>query len=239
MPKESDILPDFPRTRHLPHKANTAKGDTIASEKECAMIFTSELVAVEEKIDGANTGMCLYEGNPIIRNRNHILNKAFTQRRTAAKMQFASIFNWFYGNMEKFEALNEYLGFDAAVYGEWMFAVHGIKYTKLPEVWIPFDIYDWQAQKFICTTKVREALELAGFWVPPLLHVGKVPSWDFLEDLCNQKSPWSDDKREGIYLKVSDDRWVTERFKMVRHGFTQGSQWSDDKITRNKVESAG
>src|SRR4051812_32462722 len=105
--RESDILPDFPRTQHLPHKANTGKGDTVASEKESRIIFTSDLVAVEEKIDGANTGMCLYEGNPIIRNRNHILNKAFTQRRTAAKMQFASIFNWFYANMDKFAILNE------------------------------------------------------------------------------------------------------------------------------------
>jgi hypothetical protein len=233
--RESDIIPDFPRTRHLPHKANTAKGDTVASEKECKIIFQSELVAVEEKIDGANTGMCLYEGNPIIRNRNHILNKAFTQRKTAAKMQFASIHNWFYANMEKFQALNELLGFDAAVYGEWMFAVHGIQYTKLPELWIPYDIYDWQHQKFIDTTHVRSALTTAGFWTPPLLHAGKVESWEQLEALCNQNSEWADGLREGVYVKVSDTRWVTERFKMVRNGFAQGGLWSDDRITRNKV----
>lgn len=236
--RESDIIPDFPRTRHLPHKANTAKGDTVASAKECSIIFDSEFTVVEEKIDGANTGMCLYEGNPIIRNRNHILNKAFTQRRTAAKMQFGSIFGWFYENMTKFEKLNELLGFDAAVYGEWMFAVHGIQYTKLPEVWIPYDIYDWQHQKFISTTQVRTALADAGFWTPPLLHNGKVPSWEFLEALCQEKSEWSDTQREGVYVKVSDARWVTERFKMVRTGFAQGGLWSDDRITRNKVEKA-
>lgn len=234
--RESDIIPDFPRTRHLPHKANTAKGDTIASKADCNAVFMSDLVTVEEKIDGANTGMCLFKGNPIIRNRNHILNKAFTQRKTAAKMQFASIHNWFYANMDKFEALNELLGFEAAVYGEWMFAVHGIQYTKLPEVWIPYDIFDWQAGKFVDTAHVRAALKEVGFWTPPLLYSGKVESWEQLEALCNQKSEWSDEVREGIYVKVSSDRWVTDRFKMVRVGFSQGAKWSDDRITRNLVE---
>jgi ATP-dependent RNA circularization protein (DNA/RNA ligase family) len=236
MPSESEIIPDFPRTRHLPHKANTSKGDSVATEAECKEVFKNELSVVEEKIDGANTGMCLYQGNPIIRNRNHILNKAFIQRRTAAKMQFASIFNWFYDNMEKFEALNDILGFEAAVYGEWMYAVHGIKYTKLPEVWIPYDIYDWQAQKFVCTQVVRESLEKAGFWTTPLLHKGVIKNWEQLEALCNEQSAWSGDPREGIYLKINNDKWVTDRFKMVRHGFLQGSLWSDDKITRNIVE---
>jgi hypothetical protein len=233
---ESTILPDFPRTRHLPHKANATRGDSIASVADCKLIFTTDTVSVEEKVDGSNSGMCLYQGNPIIRNRNHILNKAFTQRKTASKMQFASIHGWFYANMAKFEALNEFLGFEAGVYGEWMFAVHGIKYKCLPDTWIPYDIYDWQNHKFISNKQAREALSIAGFSTIPLLYEGKIESWEQLEEFCLQKSPWSDDLREGVYIKVSDAKWIVERFKMVRSDFVQGSQWSDDKITKNIVE---
>jgi atypical dual specificity phosphatase len=179
--------------------------------------------------------MCLYQGNPIIRNRNHILSKAFTQRRTAAKMQFASIFNWFYEHIANFELLNEILGFEAAVYGEWMYAVHGIQYTNLPALWIPYDIYDWQKNKFINTFHVRKSLKEAGFWTTPLLHKGKVPSWEFLESLCDEQSRWSDSKREGVYVKVNNQDWVIDRLKMVRSGFSQGGQWSDSKITKNWV----
>lgn len=90
------------------HRPFTTQGDKSATLKEAAIIFEAEDVTVEEKADGANTGMLLFEGNPS--NRNHLLNKAFIQRKTAAKMQFASIHNWFYSNMDKFEAVNEKLG---------------------------------------------------------------------------------------------------------------------------------
>lgn len=234
--KESTILPDFPRTRHLPFKANASKGDTIASESETQIIFESDFVSVEEKIDGANTGMCLYDGNPIIRNRNHILNKAFTRRRTAAKMQFASIFNWFYENMDKFDNLNNLMGFEVAIYGEWMYAVHGIEYDKLPSIWIPYDIYDWENGKFISNIISREALKNVGFSVPDLLYQGKINSWEQLESFCNQKSSFSSNElREGIYVKVNDKNHIINRFKMVRSGFLQGSKWSDDKINKNRV----
>ena len=228
------IFPDFPRTRHLFWKANASRNDSIASEKECSILFESDLVEITEKIDGANTGMCLHEGNPVIRNRNHILNKAFNRRKTAAKMQFASIFGYFYENLDKFEKLNNLLGFEAAVYGEWMYAVHGIYYNKLPSLWIPYDIYDWEKSRFIPSP--NNLLIECGFYVPPILHVGKIESWVQLEELCNQKSLFSDNEiREGIYVKLSDKSQITQRFKMVRSGFIQGSKWSNDKITRNKI----
>jgi ATP-dependent RNA circularization protein (DNA/RNA ligase family) len=232
----AEVMPDFPRTQHLPYKPNTATGDKIASVKEAAILFNTDKVVVEEKIDGANTGMCLFEGNAIIRNRNHILSKAFTQRKTAAKMQFASIFNWFYENMDKFQTLNDTLGFDAAVYGEWMYAVHGLQYTNLPSIWMPYDIYDWQKQLFLPSNIVRDTLEHVGFKVPTLLHKGKVESYEQLDKIAHGMSEFApNEKREGIYVKVYDNDRVIERFKMVREGFVQGSKWSDDKITRNKI----
>ena len=232
---EKRMLPDFPRTRYLPHKAFTIDTASIANDKDADIVFSTDQITIEEKVDGANTGMILFEGNPIIRNRNHLLNKAFIQRKTAAKMQFASIHNWFYSNVDKFEAVNEALGFEASIYGEWMFAVHGIEYMTLPDLWIPYDIYDWQGDKYLPSIISRKVLQEAGFNVPALVHEGKIKSYEQLEAFCNEKSAWSDDKREGIYIKVNNKDKLIERFKMVREGFVQGAKWSDTKIIKNRL----
>ncbi len=235
---EKNMLPDFPRTQHLPYKpcVDTRDKGSVCTEKEAAIIFNSDDTTIEEKVDGANTGMLLFEGNPIIRNRNHLLNKAFIQRKTASKMQFASIHNYFYSNMEKFEAINDKLGFPASVYGEWMYAVHGIEYDKLPDLWIPYDIYDWQEDKFLPSTVSRTILTEVGFHMPTLIHTGRVKNYEQLEAFCEEKAAWSPEKREGIYIKVNDKNKLVRRFKMVRQGFVQGSKWSDDRILRNKVD---
>jgi ATP-dependent RNA circularization protein (DNA/RNA ligase family) len=233
--KEKNILPDYPRTEHLPYKANTSHGDLVSNMEDAGIVFQSNNVAVEEKIDGSSCGMCLYEGNPIIRNRSHILSKAFIQRRTAAKMQFASVFNWFYENMSKFEVVNEALGFSPGIYGEWMYATHGVSYNKLPALWIPYDVYDWQQNRFLPSKETRKVLTEAGFCMPKLIYSGKVKDYEQLAAYCKEKAEWSNEEREGIYIKVSDENRVTHRFKMVREGFVQGSKWDDSKITRNKL----
>lgn len=163
------ILPDYPRTRHLPWKPNAQRDDLVADPAECRIIFESKWVDVTEKIDGANVGMALVDGHPVIRNRNHILNKAFTQRRTAAKMQFASIFNWAYQNLEKLQVLAGY-----SIYGEWMYALHGLPYTHLPSYFITYDLYDYEQQQFIEPAIARDMLVKAGFEVVPLLYHGTI-----------------------------------------------------------------
>lgn len=102
------FLPSYPHTRHLPFKANAARDDLVAASEECEIIFEDN-VHFSEKCDGSNSAICFYEGNPIIRNRDHILNKGFV-KNTPAKKQFASVFTWFYKNKNKFEYLNKELG---------------------------------------------------------------------------------------------------------------------------------
>ena len=112
------LLPDYPRTQHLHYKPNAQRLDSIASEKECAVIFENENTFVEEKVDGANCGICYYENNPIIRNRSNILQKGKSGHlRTPAKIQFAPLWNWFYENSHKFVMLNDLCGFEASIYG--------------------------------------------------------------------------------------------------------------------------
>ncbi len=77
---------------------------------------------------------------------------------------------------------------------------------------------------------------MAGFQITPLLYEGAVPSYEFLEKFMGQKSEFSTlDDREGVYIKVCDDYWVTHRFKWVRSDFIQGCRWDERKITKNRL----
>lgn len=226
------ILPDYPRTSHVPHRPNASADDLIASDKEIEIIFQSNNVFIEEKIDGSQCGMALYEGQPIIRNSTHILRKGYS-KDTPAKQQFVNVFNWFYKNKELFTKLGDY-----GVYGEWMVATHGIKYNNLPSHFMAFDLFDYHAKKFVETYLAKEILSAAGFSVTPLLHSGKIESLEQLETLTNQPSVLTNtENQEGIYIKVCDDRWVTHRFKMVRPDFVRGQFWDGKTLQKNLVRN--
>ncbi|RDJ35000.1 MAG: hypothetical protein DWQ19_09200 [Crenarchaeota archaeon] len=230
------ILPDYPRTEHFPWKPNTSRDDLVASREEAAVVFISNDVEITEKVDGAQCAMALYEGHPVIRNSNHILAKGYV-KDTPAKKQFASIFNWFYENKHKFEKLNELID-NVGVYGEWMVAQHGLEYDCLPDKFIAFDLYNYQTKEFVCSKIARQLMEESGFVTVPLLYYGRIYSYDQLEAWANESSPFTTrGKREGIYIKVNDKRWVKQRFKMVRQGFVQGSLWDHKKLKKNKFTS--
>ena len=229
------LLPDYPRTRHIPWKANAKRDDLIASEKECQIIFKSDNVFIEEKVDGSQTGITIVDNQPVIRNRNHILNKAF-QGKTAAKMQFSSIWGWFYKNQQLFRDLMELTG-PVSVYGEWMWARHGLEYDQLPDYFIPYDLFDHEKRVYLATDYTRDKLIQAGFATVPLLHQGKVESWEQLEKLTNEPSPFTTlAPREGIYLKITDGKQIVQRFKMVRQNFIQGEHWSKKQLVRNRLK---
>ena len=223
------LLPEFPRTLHLPHKPNTQHGDLVANEAD--VIFRNESIYVEEKVDGSSAGIAFFDDHPVIRNRNHILKKGLV-KDTPAKKQFAPIWNWAHENQHKLEKAGE-LG--VTVYGEWMWAQHGMYYDQLPDWFIAYDLFDHTKMEFLDTALARHVLREIGFCLPPLLHVGQVESYEQLEEITLERSQFATEGlREGVYIKVSDGRKVAHRFKMVRQGFVQGGLWSEEKLKKNK-----
>lgn len=234
-PKPSKILPEYPATEHLPWKPNT-NGDRIASEKDASIIFSASHVTIQEKADGANCGMSLFDGHPLIRSRTKFLRKGgFRPGANPSLAQFSSVFNWFHNNKKKFEKLNKELG-SVSVYGEWMVQQHGMEYTNLPDWFVAFDVYDWESGRYLAPHRAIPALHNAGFSTVPLIGEKNIlTNYEQLETFANIYSAFSPDKLvEGIYLKVDDGSWVTGRFKMVREGFIQGSLL-EDKIKKNKI----
>jgi hypothetical protein len=235
------VLPEYPRTPHLPWKPNVSlqDADIVLSEEACAEIFAagrteSKLVSVQEKIDGANCGMSILDGEPVIRNRQHILRKGY-HKDTPAKQQFASVWNWWYDHRDNFEFLQKHYG-PVSVYGEWMVQQHGMKYDRLPDWFIAYDLYDYEEGRFYDWLAAQDRLITAGFSVVPVLHYGKIDNYQYLEKLANGPSLFTDAQREGIVIKVSDGKRQISRYKMVRQGFVQGALLGDE-LKRNLVNS--
>lgn len=229
---EKMLLPEFPRTQHLPHAPNIGPGDKVATPTECAPVFT-RTINVEEKIDAASVGMMLHEEHPLIRNRDHIIRKGYS-KNTAAKQQFVSVWTWFYANKEKFLALQDAGPY--SVYGEWCVAQHGIHYTNLPDWFVTYDVYDYEKSRFICPPIARKILLDCGFSVAPLIHQGTFDGgYEELAAFTDIPSAYTNGKMEGIYLKVYNDQEVTHRFKMVRPDFARGALWNAKKINKNTL----
>lgn len=231
---QKQLLPDYPRTKHLPYKPNSSREDLIASAEEASIIFKSKFVYLEEKIDGANLGVFWSDNGPVIRNRSHILRKGY-RKETSAKMQFASTWSWIYDQRKKFDKLEKMAG-KVSIYGEWMVAQHGVYYNKLPSLFIAFDLFDQESKKFIDTEKARFFLSESGFDIPTLLK-NKISNYQELDSLLEEKSAFSEEKREGIYIKISDGNYITDRFKIVRQDFVSGKYWSDTNYLKNKVKN--
>lgn len=228
------ILPEFPRTRHIPFEPNASKDDKVASVREFEELLASGMnITIEEKVDGANCGITILDGEPVIRNRNHILSKNYTGTRTPAKMQFAAIWTWYYNNQDKFIKLQEILGFTACVYGEWLYARHSINYDRLPSWFVAFDVYDYNERKYISPLRYRPALLEAGFEVVPPMEFSQITEKS-LKSMRDGKTAFSENEdKEGIYLKACDGEFIIERLKMVRPGFIQGEHWNKKELVKN------
>lgn len=232
-------LPKFPRTFHLPIEPNASRDDLIAPPDSLEILKDHSLV-VEEKVDGANVGISVYKGEPLIRNRNHILNKGYGRKDTPAKKQYAPLWNWFYANMDKFAEAEKLLGFTPAIYGEWLYARHTIEYDKLPDWFIAYDIYDPEGRYFLGPDYYRDILSTAGFSVVPKVAWGPVAAEELLMLRDEQSEFSSTSQREGLYLKTTSEYFqfgqkCGKRLKMVRNAFITDDHWNNKLLVTNKV----
>lgn len=231
---EKRALPDFGRTPHLPWRVNGTGDDTVATEEVAGLIFRSPLT-VEEKIDGACVGILHTEGEPLIRNREHILRKGY-MKDTPAKLQFRPLWGWYYDNRERFSDLNDRLGMDVAVYGEWLYAKHTLYYDRLRSLFVAHSVYVPETRTFVPQEVAREALLESGFSISRLIAT-QVTSAEDLYGWMGLDSEFGDCKVEGVYLKVTDTTAPhgVHRFKMVRPDFHSDPNWVHRPLVRNRV----
>lgn len=248
----------YPRTRHL-EGSREQLGD---EDLKCVKLedIKDKYLVLEEKVDGANCGISFNkDGKMLLQSRGHFLNGGYGERQFDLWKLWASCFE---------DRLRRLLEDRYIMYGEWLYAKHTVFYDKLPHYFMEFDIFDKKKQRFFSTRKRREFLAKTPFirsvrvlaqgycetlgsigdWIGPSLFISNKPEQSFLAQ-CRKSGVDSglairqtdlSGIMEGIYIKVEDGDYVTDRLKFVRGSFLNTildseSHWANRPMIANRL----
>jgi len=217
----------FPSTPHLSLLGDLAvRGDKVMSESERNEFLRHEIV-VEEKIDGANLGISFdSSGNIRAQNRGAYLH-------FPSSGQWQKLSEWL---KPRTDALFEQLTDQFILFGEWCYAQHSVKYDRLPDWFLGFDIYDISNAKFFSCHRRDEVFRTIGIFQVPIIKRGYF-SLSELNGFLSQ-SELSDKLAEGLYLRFDQGDWLEQRAKLVRPAFIQSVEqhWSRSGIKANRLK---
>jgi ATP-dependent RNA circularization protein (DNA/RNA ligase family) len=189
-----------------------------------AEAFLRNPVVVEEKVDGANLGISFdSDGNLLVQNRGSLLERG-------TKGQFAPLWTWLTGHEATlFDALENRL----ILFGEWCYARHSIHYTRLPDWFLAFDVFDKREKRFLSTARRDEIVSSMHLATVPkvtsgVLSLGEVSRSIGLSSLY-------EGPMEGVYLRQESESWLIQRAKVVRPEFVEqiGAHWSKQPLLPN------
>ena len=193
-------------------------------------LFLDSVLTAEEKIDGANIGISFDDNwNLKIQNRGAYINpKDYPQFQLLSDWAFRRIVN-----------LRTVIGTQFILFGEWCYAKHTVFYTSLPDWFLGFDIFDRAGNVFISTLRRNQMFSDLQIYHVPLIQKKKFTERELIHITEFEKSEFSDDPIEGIYLRLETDTILKGRAKIVRPGFMQGmtSHWKDQKLIQNRLRS--
>lgn len=224
-------MSDFFRFPHTPHIAWLGEGQP-RDDKVLAPYEVDELLAdavrVEEKLDGANLGISLGpDGQLRAQNRGQYLIEPYVG-------QFSRLTSWLAQHQWQ---LQEQLGTDLILFGEWCAAKHSLDYENLPDWFVVFDVYDRAAQRFWSSQRRNALAESLGLSAVPALYEGKASLTQLKKLLASTTSRYREGAPEGLVVRRESEHWCESRAKLVRAEFTQtiSDHWRSRSIEWNKV----
>ncbi|NJO12428.1 MAG: RNA ligase family protein [Gammaproteobacteria bacterium] len=223
-------MSDFFRFPHTPHLAWLGQGkprdDKVLEATEARAVLSTEVV-VEEKVDGANLGFSLDEHGTLRgQNRGGYLDL------DSPTGQWKPLKRWL---STRRHALAEALTPDLILFGEWCYAVHSVCYTRLPDWFLVFDVYDRARGEFWNVERRNELAHPLDLAVVPELGRG-VFCIGGLKKLLG-RSALTDGPAEGLYVRREQAGDLMPRAKLVRPEFVQNIEehWSKRRIEANNV----
>lgn len=220
----------FFRYPHTPHLAWLGAGapreDKVLSAPEVQALLSGEVI-VEEKVDGANLGLSLGEGGDLrAQNRGSYLEL------DSPSGQWKQLERWL---STRRSALEEALAPELILFGEWCYAVHSVRYTRLPDWFLAFDVYDRSKGTFWSVERRNELARELQLAVVPELARGRF-GLDRLQGLLGS-SKLTDGSAEGLYVRREKDGDLVGRAKLVRAEFVQSihQHWSKRRLEVNQL----
>ena len=227
-----NISPDYPRIPHLAKDISNMTHDDIVVETDIVFPITGW---VQEKIDGSNMGISWFNDGPVLRNREHILQKGYIKRNTPAKLQFRPAWNFIHEHEDDIKFISDKVMSPVTIYGELMIARHSIEYNRLTDWFIAYDIYSVEDRKFLAPNVVENLLSKTDIkYIKPY----KVSFNNIQEvvEYSERPSDYTNGIREGIVIKISDDdKFVTQSFKIVNKYFIRREDFNELGIIKNRI----
>ncbi|MEM7394405.1 MAG: RNA ligase family protein, partial [Verrucomicrobiota bacterium] len=163
----------YPRTRHV-RGSRLQDGDEDLKTMPFKELIGRHVV-VEEKVDGANSGISYDENwNQHLQSRGHFLVGGGRERHFDLMKQWAATIA---------DPLLEALEDRYVMFGEWLYAKHTVFYDRLPHYFMEFDILDTRTETYLSTDRRRDLLN--GLEITPVLVLfeGVLDSFEQLTDL--------------------------------------------------------
>lgn len=200
------------------------RDDKVLSEREVGELLAGEVV-VEEKIDGANLGFSLDDDGQLrAQNRGQYLIEPHGG-------QFRRLSSWLALHADGIASALS--GGHLMLFGEWCAAQHSVRYTRLPDWFVVFDVYDRTQGRFWSSAR-RNALAIdLGMAHAPRLASGRLTMTQIQEELASQTSQFGEEPMEGVVVRRETTQWCEARAKLVRADFMQSI---DDHWRRRKLE---
>jgi hypothetical protein len=249
----------YPRTPHILGSRLQAGDEDLEAVPFEAL--KGRFIVVEEKLDGANSGISFSEdAELLLQSRGHYLTGGFRERH------FNLFKSWAHAREDE---LFDLLGSRLILYGEWLYAKHTEFYDQLPHYLMEFDLYDREKGIYLSTEERHKLLRGSSVLSVPVVWQGIARSLEHLVSLITHslyKSgqwkeqleraagrygiSWEDVQRqtdlsglsEGLYIKVEEEGEVRERYKYVRRDFFQKiqdseSHWQNRPILPNQLKA--
>jgi len=223
-------MTDFFRFPHTPHIAWLGSGqprdDKVLLPQDAGELLRHEVI-VEEKVDGANLGFSLDERASLrVQNRGSYLSKEHCHP------QFKTLWRWL---QTREQALADALFPDLMLFGEWCYAVHSVRYNRLPDWFLAFDVYDRSQGHFLSTARRDDLIAQLGLAMVPVLGQRKFKLAE-LSDMLKQ-SQLGEAPAEGLYVRRDEGAWLAARAKLVRPEFVQAIEehWSRRSVQVNEL----
>ena len=209
----------------IPIREISIGGKFCLSRKEIRLLLAGK-VTIEEKIDGANTGIIRHKNGFTLQKRGSLVGQSEHE-------QFQYLHNW--ANRTKYNNIMAvppgYL-----IYGEWCYAVHSIYYDRLSDYFLVFDILK-DGRKWLNREERDNFCAKYEFASIPFIAEGYF-NITGLYSLIPEKSAYGD-TAEGIVLKRYRKREYI-RGKIVKAQFIktleESEHWTKYNIRKNKIQ---
>lgn len=224
-------MKDFFRFPHTPHVTWLGTGrpreDKVLAPEEVSELLAGDVV-VEEKVDGANLGFSVGEDGTL-----HAQNRgAYLDLAAPGRGQWKPLGRWL---APRHDALVDALYPDHVLFGEWCYAVHSVRYTKLPDWFLAFDVYDRAKGEFWCSDRRNELAARLDVSVVPSLGRGRFDVAGLTRLIG--RSHLSENPAEGLYVRREEAGRLVARAKLVRAEFVQAidAHWSKRSLETNQL----